>query len=137
MSEKHLTEQPWKTLAAQHGVKDTNLQKALAAYDKVDAQKAPRAALDALKEISDWAVKVKKANAAKDQIVDYIDEILKELKSIRDLIAELREILSSEKKLKQVARQLQRLDDTTQVLGIVVAEIDQIANAPVQDKARS
>ena len=31
-----------------------------------------------------------------------IDEILKELKSIRDLIAELREILSSEKKLKQV-----------------------------------
>jgi DNA gyrase subunit A len=31
-----------------------------------------------------------------------VDEILKELKSIRDLIAELEEILSSEKKLKQV-----------------------------------
>jgi DNA gyrase subunit A len=31
-----------------------------------------------------------------------IDDILKELKSIRDLIAELREILSSDKKLKQV-----------------------------------
>src|SRR5271169_5812027 len=31
-----------------------------------------------------------------------IDEILKELKSIRDLIAELQEILSSERKLKQV-----------------------------------
>src|SRR3974390_608514 len=31
-----------------------------------------------------------------------IDEILKELKSIRDLIAELKEILASEKKLKQV-----------------------------------
>ena len=31
-----------------------------------------------------------------------IDEILKELKSIRDLIAELREILASDKKLKQV-----------------------------------
>src|SRR5579859_732799 len=31
-----------------------------------------------------------------------VDEILKELKSIRELIAELREILSSEKKLKQV-----------------------------------
>src|SRR5208337_963490 len=31
-----------------------------------------------------------------------IDEILKELKSIRDLIAELREILGSDKKLKQV-----------------------------------
>src|SRR5262249_6166247 len=31
-----------------------------------------------------------------------IDDILKELKSIRDLIAELREILSSDKKLRQV-----------------------------------
>jgi len=31
-----------------------------------------------------------------------IDEIIKELKSIRDLIAELREILASDKKLKQV-----------------------------------
>ena len=31
-----------------------------------------------------------------------VDEILKELKSIRELIAELREILSSEKKLRQV-----------------------------------
>jgi hypothetical protein len=82
MSEKHLTEQPWKALATKHGVKDTNLQKALAAYDKVDAQKTPRAALDALKEISDWAIKAKKANAAKDAIVDYIDEIVKELKKI-------------------------------------------------------
>jgi hypothetical protein len=82
MSEKHLTEQPWKALATKHGVKDTNLQKALAAYDKVDAQKTPRAALDALKEISDWAIKAKKANASKDEIVDYIDEIVKELKKI-------------------------------------------------------
>src|SRR2546429_8350776 len=31
-----------------------------------------------------------------------IDEILKELKSIRELITELREILASDKKLKQV-----------------------------------
>jgi len=31
-----------------------------------------------------------------------IDEILKELKSMRELIAELREILASDKKLKQV-----------------------------------
>jgi len=82
MSEKHLTELPWKMLATKHGVKDTNLQKALAAYGKLDAAKVPRAALDALKEMSELVLKFKKANAAKEEIVDYLDEIIKEVKRI-------------------------------------------------------
>lgn len=82
MSEKHLTEQPWKVLATKHGVKDTNLQKALAAYGKLDAAKEPRAAVDALKEMSELAVKAKKVNSAKEELVDYLDEIIKEIKKI-------------------------------------------------------
>jgi hypothetical protein len=88
MSEKHLTEQPWKALATKHGVKDVTLQKALVAYVKVDAAKAPKAALEAVKEISDCAVKVKKANAGKEEVVDYIDDILKEAKKITPVLAD-------------------------------------------------
>lgn len=82
MSEKHLTELPWKQLATKHGVKDINLQKALAAYGKLDSAKVPRVALDALKEISEQVVKTKKANSAKDELVDYLDEIVKEIKKL-------------------------------------------------------
>jgi hypothetical protein len=82
MSEKHLTEQPWKVLATKHGVKDTNLQKALAAYGKLDAAKEPRAAVDALKEMSELASKAKKVNSAKEELVDYLDEIIKEIKKV-------------------------------------------------------
>jgi hypothetical protein len=63
-------------------VKDTNLQKAIVAYGKLDAAKVPRAALDALKEVSELAVKCKKANAAKEELVDYLDEIVKEVKKV-------------------------------------------------------
>jgi hypothetical protein len=82
MSEKHLTELPWKMLATKHGVKDANLQKALGTYGKMDPAKVPRAALDALKEISELVVKVKKANTAKEELVDYLDEIIKEIKKV-------------------------------------------------------
>src|SRR5580765_7952969 len=82
MSEKHLTELPWKQLTARHGVKDTTLQKALAGYGKLDTAKVPRMALDALKEMSELVVKLKKANTAKEEVVDYLDEIIKEIKKI-------------------------------------------------------
>lgn len=82
MSEKHLTELPWKQLATRHGVKDTTLQKALAAYGKLDVAKVPRAALEAVKEISELAVKCKKANSAKEELCDYLDEIVKEVKKL-------------------------------------------------------
>lgn len=82
MSDKHLTELPWKQLATKQGVKDPNLQKALAAYGKLDGAKVPKAALEALKEISEWALKAKKANAAREEVVDYLDEMLKEIKKV-------------------------------------------------------
>ncbi len=52
MSDKHLTELPWKTLVVKQGVKDIGLQKALATYAKFDATKEPEKGLEALKEIS-------------------------------------------------------------------------------------
>jgi len=50
MSEKHLTELPWKVLALKNKdrVKDPALQKALATYGKLDAKKMPTATVECL-----------------------------------------------------------------------------------------
>jgi hypothetical protein len=77
MSEKHLTELPWKTLAQKHGLKDGTLQKALAKLmaakeDDYDGR------LKILKEIDVCCDNVKKANKANKEIVAYLGEIGKE-----------------------------------------------------------
>jgi hypothetical protein len=82
MSEKHLTEKPWKELAGKQGIKDLGLQKSLAAYFNVNAVKEPARAVEVLKEISELAIKVKKTSTAKADVVDYLDEVLKEVKKI-------------------------------------------------------
>jgi hypothetical protein len=82
MSEKHLTEKPWKELASKQGIKDLGLQKTFAAYANVDAAKEPVKAVELLKEISELAIKVKKASAAKADVGGYLDEVLKEVKKI-------------------------------------------------------
>jgi hypothetical protein len=82
MSEKHLTEKPWKDLVGRHGIKDLGLQKSFVAYANVDVTKEPVKAVDVLKEISELAIKVKKTSAAKADVVDYLDEVLKEVKKI-------------------------------------------------------
>jgi hypothetical protein len=80
MSEKHLTELPWKTLVIKQGVKDPGLGKALAGYASVDGAKEPAKALEALKEIAELALKLKKANAAKEEVVAHLEEVAKEVK---------------------------------------------------------
>jgi len=80
MSEKHLTELPWKTLALKQGVKDLGLGKALAAYGCLDLIKEPAKALESLQQISGLAVKLKKANTNNADLVAYLDEMVKELK---------------------------------------------------------
>src|SRR5258708_3836294 len=80
MSDKHLTELPWKTLATKQGVKDLGLGKALGTYSSFDADKESEKAVDALKEIAELAIKLKKANPAKDAVGDYLDEVVKEVK---------------------------------------------------------
>src|SRR5579859_3497151 len=80
MSEKHLTEPPWKALASKQGIKDIGLQKAIAALAKIDSAKEPARALDTLAEISDLSSKLKKTYAAKADVADYLNEIVKEVK---------------------------------------------------------
>src|ERR1044071_2796815 len=80
MSEKHLAESPWKTLVSRQGVKDIGLQKALAAYGKIDATKEPGRALETLAEISDLALKLKKTYGTKEDVVDHLNEVVKEVK---------------------------------------------------------
>lgn len=80
MIEKHLTEPPWKSLVSKQGVKDIGLQKALAAYAKIDAAKEPATALKTLAEISELALKLKKTCAGKEDVVDHLNEMVKEAK---------------------------------------------------------
>ncbi len=82
MSEKHLTEPPWKALVSKHGVKDPGLQKAMAAYAKAEAAKEPAQALKTLTEISELGLKLKKTYAGKAEVVDYLNEMAKEAKKI-------------------------------------------------------
>ena len=80
MSEKHLTELPWKTLVAKQGVKDIGLAKVLFAYNNVDATKEPAKALESLREIAELAPKLKKANLTKAEVVAHLEEMVKEVK---------------------------------------------------------
>jgi hypothetical protein len=80
MSEKHLTELPWKTLVTKQGVKDIGLGKVLSVYTKLDRTREPARALETLKEISELGIKLKKLNTAKEEVVAYLDEVIKEVK---------------------------------------------------------
>jgi hypothetical protein len=80
MSDKHLTELPWKALASKQGLKDLGLGKALAAYGNVDSTKEPAKALEGLQQIAELAVKLKKANPKNEAVVAHLDEVFKEVK---------------------------------------------------------
>lgn len=89
MSDKHLTEPPWKALVAKTEVKDTGLQKALQAYAKIDPAKEAAKALEALEVIAGQAIKLKKANPALKEVIAYLDEVVKELNKTRQGLAPL------------------------------------------------
>src|SRR5690242_8800531 len=80
MAEKHLTETPWKQLVLAHSFKDLGMQKALGAYAKLDAAKQPQETFDALNEISEIAFKLKRVSGLKEPVLEYVEEIIKEVK---------------------------------------------------------
>src|SRR5689334_8534366 len=82
MSEKHLTEAPWKALVSKQGIKDIGLQKVLAAYDRIDATNYPFRALEMLDQVSELALKLRKICSAKTEVVDHLNEVLKEIKKV-------------------------------------------------------
>src|SRR5688500_11081775 len=78
MSNKFLTESGWKGLGQKFKVKDTSLQQALAAYEKLaDEKHAER--LKALAQVSQIAGNLKKAKEcmAQPEVVKYLTEVVK------------------------------------------------------------
>src|SRR5207248_10158345 len=78
MSEKHLTESPWKLLASKYKLKDQGLQSALRDYAEMDSEQDPGAAAEVLTDIAELCIKVRKTNAALKEIGAYLEEICKE-----------------------------------------------------------
>src|SRR3954453_22138539 len=89
MSEKHLTEQPWKLLATKNQIKDVSFQKALISYAKVDASKEQEKATELLADLIEVAGKVKKANSAIKEVTSYLDDVVKEANKTKQAIAAL------------------------------------------------
>lgn len=77
MSEKHLTELPWKTLASKQKLKDPGLAKALAELAKCD-EKDPERKLKALAAVEKQAEALEKEHKKNEEVKDYLTEIFKE-----------------------------------------------------------
>jgi hypothetical protein len=123
MSEKHLTELPWKTLVAKQGVKDIGLAKVLFAYNNVDATKEPAKALESLKEIVELAPKLKKANLTKAEVVAHLEEMVKEVKKTTPVL---------EARLKSATAAAEAA--TAQAKPAVAAKPEAAAKAAVEDE---
>jgi hypothetical protein len=95
MSEKHLTELPWKTLIAKHKVKETKLAKALGDYGKCD-EANPDAQIKALAVVDKEAEALKKEHKALKEVDAYLVEMLKEVDKARKA-AEMRKKAPKEK----------------------------------------
>jgi len=76
MADKLLTEAPWRTIAQKFKVKDNGLQKALAAYEKLDAKKHDDRlkALDSIIKLANDLKKVKEV-AALAEVVQCLTDI--------------------------------------------------------------
>lgn len=77
MSEKHLTELPWKTLAGKHKLKDPGIAKALAEFGKC-AEEDYEARLKALDAVEKHAGAMEKENKKNKEVADYLGEVLRE-----------------------------------------------------------
>jgi hypothetical protein len=86
MSEKHLTELPWKQLSVKHKVKDNGFLKCLQLYGKLDATKETTKVAECLADMIDLAAKLKKINEANDEVADYLAEVVKEANKTKSLL---------------------------------------------------
>jgi len=77
MSEKHLTELAWKTLATKQKLKDPGLGKALAELAKCD-DTDPERALKALAAVEKHAEALKKEFPKNEEVKEHLTELLKE-----------------------------------------------------------
>lgn len=135
MSEKHLTELPWKTLVIKQGVKDPGMQKALVAYAKLDAIKEPAKALETLKEISELAIKLKKLCADKEAVIEHLDEMVKEVKKTTPALEA--KVKTAEKNAKLEDEQAEDEDEEKEAAAFKKDLKQQMVSAMAQVKART
>lgn len=95
MSEKHLTESPWKAIAVKQKVKDPGLGRALAAYGKADETDYD-ARLEALDGIEKHAEALAKEHKKNEDVADYLDEVLKQAGSSRKAVEALEKSAAKE-----------------------------------------
>ena len=76
MNSKFLTELGWKTTAVKSKVKDNGLQKALAAYERIDEKKFDER-LKCLASINQLASALKKSKDVAKEAVDYLGDVVK------------------------------------------------------------
>ena len=106
MDPKILTESGLKSLLSKHKVKDNGLQKALAAYDKLDDD-AHDDCLETIAQIGKLAASLKKAKdaAANKAIVDYLEDLMdasdKEEKDVAKAKAESKKTDAADQKKKE------------------------------------
>ena len=106
MDPKILTEGGLKALLSKHKVKDNGLQKALAAYDKLDDD-AHDDCLETIAQIGKLAASLKKAKdaAANKAIVDYLEDLMdasdKEEKDVAKAKAESKKTDAADQKKKE------------------------------------
>src|SRR5947208_540956 len=80
MNSKFLTELGWKAMAVKCKVKDTGLQKALAAYENADEKKFDER-LKCLASIGQLAAALKKTKDTPKDAADYLGELIKAAES--------------------------------------------------------
>jgi hypothetical protein len=140
MSEKHLTESPWKTLVAKHGVKDLGLQKVLAAFDRIDTTDYPFRALEMLDQISDLALKLKRPRETNAEVAEYLDGVLKEAKKEMPALEARAKTSSDAAKAAERKRQRPDDDDTDEEIEAAKFKKDlkqQMVSAMAQVKLRA
>lgn len=89
MSDKHLTEAPWKTLAKQQKIaKDAGLAKALADYSNA-AEDDHSTRLAAIDEIKAGVKKLQKEHGDKKEVEEYLDEVFAQAEKTRKAVEAL------------------------------------------------
>jgi len=110
MNSKFLTELGWKAMAVKCKVKDTGLQKALAAYENADEKKFDER-LKCLASIGQLAAALKKTKDTPKDAADYLGELIKAAESEKTDLT--RQKTSAEKAIAEAAKRQEALAKKT------------------------
>ncbi len=133
MSDKHLTESPWKTLATKQKFKDPALGKALAAYENLGENEF-QDRLKALEKIESEVASLLKDKEVKknEDLSDYLEEVDREIPKARRLVA------AAEKKAEESEGDEEEEEDDGKDAGAIkkkmLALLNQVKTKGPEDK---